>query len=118
MAFRFIAMSTTRHLEYATKLAEYMGMAIRIARLERQLTLQELAAEIGCSRELVARVEKGSPAQSLGIVLQLLGYLDVELRDLGYANVQVQSVTLAGRLKTLPRRRPVNRALPPADAVD
>ena len=43
----------------ARKAAELLGLMIRAARLERNMTAQELAERAGGSRPLLSRVEKG-----------------------------------------------------------
>lgn len=61
-----------------------LGAALRNARIEAGLTQDELGARAGVSRQLVSRVESGSPRGEIGRVAQVaaaLGYrLTVEPR--------------------------------------
>ncbi len=59
-----------------------LGRRLRVARLRRNLTAEELAGRIGVSRQTVAAVERGHPGVSVGAVLgalralRLLDHLD------------------------------------------
>ena len=52
---------------------------IRAARLERNMTAQELAERAGVSRPLLSRVEKGDMTVSLGAVFEIATILGVPL---------------------------------------
>nr|WP_243252229.1 helix-turn-helix transcriptional regulator [Sulfitobacter pontiacus] len=56
-----------------------MGLMIRAARLERNMTAQELAERAGVSRPLLSRVEKGDMTVSLGAVFEIATILGVPL---------------------------------------
>lgn len=56
-----------------------LGRNIRIARLRRQLRLQDLADKVGVSRYLMSDVEKGKPTASMAAyagALWVLGLVD------------------------------------------
>ena len=61
---------------------ERLGANIRIARIRRRLTQQDLARRVGVSRFVVADVERGKPTTAVSAylgalwVLGLLGQLD------------------------------------------
>ena len=61
------------------KAAELLGLMIRAARLERNMTAQELAERAGVSRPLLSRVEKGDMTVSLGAVFEIATILGVPL---------------------------------------
>jgi len=63
----------------ARKAAELLGLMIRAARLERNMTAQELAERAGVSRPLLSRVEKGDMTVSLGAVFEIATILGVAL---------------------------------------
>jgi len=63
----------------AQKAAELLGLMIRAARLERNMTAQELAERAGVSRPLLSRVEKGDMTVSLGAVFEIATILGVPL---------------------------------------
>lgn len=51
---------------YADEAAELLGTAIRNARIERKLTIADVAERAGISRGLVTRIEKGEMGCSIG----------------------------------------------------
>lgn len=59
-----------------------LGRRLRVARLRRNLTAEELAGRMGVSRQTVATLERGHPGVSVGAVLgalwalRLLDHLD------------------------------------------
>lgn len=53
----------SRHSREAMKL---LGQLIRLARIERRLTAQELATRAGISRALLGRIERGDRAAASG----------------------------------------------------
>lgn len=65
----------TRKLQ--TKL-EVVGEQFRLARLRRDLTMEQVAQRAQCTRQTLDRLEKGSPQVSLGIVLRVLNALQLE----------------------------------------
>lgn len=52
-------------------LTEWLGKRIRRARIERRMTMEELAARAGVSRSLIHRVERGSPSTAIGSVFEI-----------------------------------------------
>ena len=65
----------TRKLQ--TKL-EIVGEQFRLARLRRDLTMEQVAQRAQCTRQTLDRLEKGSPQVSPGIVLRVLNALQLE----------------------------------------
>lgn len=63
----------------ARKAAELLGLMIRSARLERNMTAQDLAERAGVSRPLLSRVEKGDMTVSLGSVFEIAAIVGVPL---------------------------------------
>lgn len=51
---------------------ERLGRTVRLARLRRNLSQDELAARMGVSRSSVVALERGSPGLALGILLKAL----------------------------------------------
>ncbi len=58
-----------------------LGQLIRIGRIERKLTAQDLAARAGISRALLYRIEQGDPACSIGAVFEAATIVGVPLFD-------------------------------------
>lgn len=49
-----------------------MGEQLRLARLRRKLTMEQVAERAQCSRLTIARLEKGNPAVSIGVLVRVL----------------------------------------------
>jgi transcriptional regulator with XRE-family HTH domain len=61
-----------------TKIAEELGENIKLARLRRKLTAEQVAERAGISRSTLWQVEKGLPSVSLGTYAQVLFVLGLE----------------------------------------
>lgn len=70
------ARSYSRYSQEATRL---LGMMIRVARIKRQMTLEELAERAGVSRGLVSRAEAGDLGCAIGTVFELATIVGVTL---------------------------------------
>ena len=55
-----------------------VGEQFRLARLRRNLTIEQIADRAQCSRLTVAKLEKGLPTVSLGVVLRVLYALQLD----------------------------------------
>ena len=78
--------------------ARLLGQAIRIARNDRRMTLEELAERAGLSRGLVRRIEAGDMGCSIGAVLEAATIAGVPLFDLDRAGL---ASTIAGNDRVL-----------------
>ena len=56
---------------YARHAAELLGLMIRNARIERGVTVADVAERAGISRGLVHRIEKGEMGSSMGAVFEV-----------------------------------------------
>lgn len=66
---------------YTAHAAQLFGHLIRTARLERKMTVQELAERAAISRGLVQRIEKGDLKCSLGAYFEVSAILGIPLFD-------------------------------------
>lgn len=64
---------------YTIHAAELFGGLIRTARIERKMTVQELAERAGISRGLVQRIERGDLKCSLGAYFEVATILGIPL---------------------------------------
>lgn len=55
-----------------------VGEQFRLARLRRNLTMDQVAQRAQCSRLTLSRLERGSAAVSLGVVVRVLNALQLE----------------------------------------
>uniref|UniRef100_UPI000970AB2B helix-turn-helix transcriptional regulator n=1 Tax=Vaginimicrobium propionicum TaxID=1871034 RepID=UPI000970AB2B len=67
-------MGTTDQLKLPLS-AEELGSWVRRRRTIKSITQQELAEQIGISRQALARLEKGSPDVRLSTALEAVKYL-------------------------------------------
>lgn len=65
----------TRALQEKLKI---VGEQFRLARLRRDLTMDQVAQRAQCSRLTLSRLEKGEPSVSLGVVMRVLNALQLE----------------------------------------
>ena len=71
--------ATRSHSRYAREAAALLGLMIHNARVERALTVADLAERAGVSRGLVHRIEKGDMGCSIGAVFELAAILGLRL---------------------------------------
>jgi len=64
---------------YAREAAELLGLMIHNARIERGLTVAEVAERAGISRGLVHRVEKGEMGSSIGAAFEVAAIVGLRL---------------------------------------
>ncbi len=64
---------------YAREAAELLGLMIHNARVERELTVADVAERAGVSRGLVHRIEKGEMSCSIGVVFELAAIVGLRL---------------------------------------
>lgn len=64
---------------YAREAAELMGLMIHNARVERDLTVADVAERADVSRGLVQRIEKGGMGCSIGAVFEVAAIVGLRL---------------------------------------
>jgi transcriptional regulator with XRE-family HTH domain len=102
----------SRHAQDAVML---LAGEIRAARLERRMTVAELAERAGVSRGLVTRVEQGDLACSIGTVFEIAVLAGLDLFDQGTDRRSARLASMRKILELLPKRA---RALPPPKVDD
>ncbi|WP_025374545.1 helix-turn-helix domain-containing protein [Advenella mimigardefordensis] len=70
---------TRSYSRYSRDAAQLFGLLIRNARIERQLTVEQLAERAGVSRGLVYRAEEGDMGCAIGAVFELATIVGVPL---------------------------------------
>ncbi|MGZ8271118.1 MAG: helix-turn-helix transcriptional regulator [Methylophilus sp.] len=63
-----------------------LGNLIRINRIERKLSVQELAERVGISRDMMQRIELGDPRCGIGLVIEAAAIVGVPLFDADNSN--------------------------------
>ncbi len=64
---------------YAREAAEVLGLMIRNTRIERGITIAEVAERAGISRGLLHRIEKGEMGSSIGAVFEVAAIVGLRL---------------------------------------
>ena len=90
------------------KLLQAVGENIKLARLRRKLTMDQVSERAGISRPTLSSLEKGSPSISLGIILQVLVVLGLEKDILLLADDDVLGRKIQDAELTVKERGPKN----------
>ena len=85
-----------------------MGENIKLARLRRKLTMDQVSERAGISRPTLSSLEKGSPSISLGIILQVLLVLGLEKDILLLADDDILGRKIQDADLTVKERGPKN----------
>ena len=56
-----------------------LGKSIRLGRMQRRLTAQDLAERVGVSRSTLQRIEKGDPKVEIGLMFEAAAIVGVTL---------------------------------------
>lgn len=99
-----MARPTTRaYSRYGQEAAKLLGCAIRVARIERKVTVAELAERAGISRGLVQRIERGDMGCAIGAVFEAAAVVGVRLFDMDRAAISANVAIDEQKLALLPR---------------
>lgn len=77
---------------------------MRLARLQRRWTADELAERIGAHRETVAKIERGDPTVGLGVAFEAASLLGVVLFDPDDDRRAIELRRISDQLALLPQR--------------
>ena len=86
------------------KKLQITGEQIKLARLRRHLTSQDVADRAGIGRSTVAQIEKGSPSVAIGFYLAVLNVLGLQDDILLLAKDDVLGRTYQDLELKIPRR--------------
>ena len=97
-------------MQNSLRILESLGADIRVARLRRNLTAENIAERAGISRLTVHRIENGSPSVAIGSYLQVLVALGIEegLANAASADVlgrKLQDLGLSAKKRVAPRKQ-------------
>jgi transcriptional regulator with XRE-family HTH domain len=87
-----------------------LGESLRIARLRRNLTVEEVAQKIGAGRRAVSDAERGKPTTSVAIYVALLWAFDLlaDMRSLADPSRDQEGLVLARSKARIRARRGVS----------
>lgn len=84
--------------------AELLGTQVRIGRLERRWTVQELAERVGVSVVTLRKIERGDPSVGLGVALEAATLTGVPLFHEEPSRLSAELRRAGDRLTVLPSR--------------
>lgn len=89
---------------YAREAVTLLGKLIRINRIERRLSVQQLAERVGISRDMMQRIEQGDPRCGIGLVIEAAVIMRVPLFDTDSSkNFTVSIKEQEEKLRLLPK---------------
>jgi transcriptional regulator with XRE-family HTH domain len=88
---------------YAREAAIMLGQLIRINRIERKLTVEELATRTGVSRDMMRRIEAGDPRCGIGLVFEAATIVGVPLFDEDRSRLSEHRLEQNAKLRLLPK---------------
>lgn len=95
---------TRTYSRYADEAIKLLARRIKVARIERGITTQELSERADISRGLLRRIENGDPACGIGVVFEVATLLGLELFSSEYDDLVFKNKLIADKLILLPRR--------------
>ena len=88
---------------YAREAAELLGLMIRNARVERGLTVVDVAERAGLSRGLVHRIEKGEMGSAIGAAFEVAAIVGLRLFEAAPATLTRHLSMERGKFTLLPQ---------------
>lgn len=88
---------------YALEALALLGKSIRLGRMQRRLTAQELAERIGVSRSTLQRIEKGDPKAEIGLMFEAATIVGVKLFDTDEKGIAALTARTDDRIALLPK---------------
>lgn len=95
--------STRTYSRYSRDAARLLGLMLRTARIERKLTVEELAERAGVSRGLVYRAEEGDMGCAIGAVFELATIVGVPLFTPDPISITLHTANAEKILSLMPR---------------
>ena len=94
---------TRTYSRYTLEALKLLGQMIKLGRIERKLTTQDLADRAGISRDMLTRIEKGDPKRGIGVVFELAALVGVKLFDADTASLSGHIKQAEDKLALLPK---------------
>ncbi len=69
-------------MQYISYIASMENIKLKVARVEKQLSQQELADQVSVTRQTIGLIEKGKYNPSINLCLKIAKTLDKTLNDL------------------------------------
>lgn len=94
---------TRTYSRYGREAVRVLGRLIRINRLERKLSVAEVAERVGVSRHLIQRIESGDPRCAIGVAFEAASILGVTLFEEDRNKLTAQLAEQEEKLRLLPK---------------
>ncbi len=94
---------TRTYSRYTLEALRLLGRMIKLGRIERKLTAQDLADRAGISRDMLVRIEKGDPKCGVGVVFELAALVGVKLFDADATSLSSHIAQAEQKLALLPK---------------
>ena len=91
-----------------------LGAQVRLARIERGWTIEELAERVGATHVTIRRVERGNPRVAVGVAFEAASLVGVPLFHPDHERRELEEAWVANRLALLPSRVRETRGVPDA----
>jgi transcriptional regulator with XRE-family HTH domain len=88
---------------YALEGLALLGKTIRLGRMQKRLTAQELAERVGVSRSTLQRIEKGDPKVEIGLMFEAAAIVGVRLFDADEKGITALAERTDDRIALLPK---------------
>jgi transcriptional regulator with XRE-family HTH domain len=95
--------SRRSYSRYGREAVVVLGQLIRISRIERKLSVAQLAERIGASRDLMQRIEQGDPRCGIGLVFEAATIVGVPLFDEDRGRLTMRVAEQDEKLRLLPK---------------
>lgn len=94
---------TRTYSRYTREALKLLGQIIKLGRIERKLTAQDLADRAGISRDMLQRIEKGGPKCEIGVAFELAALVGVKLFEADASSLAKHISQTEGKLLLLPK---------------
>ncbi|TSD82750.1 helix-turn-helix transcriptional regulator [Mycobacterium sp. KBS0706] len=88
---------------YALEGLALLGKSIRLGRMRKRLTAQDLAERVGVSRSTLQRIEKGDPKVEIGLMFEAAAIVGVSLFDADEKRITALAERTDDRIALLPK---------------
>lgn len=88
---------------FAREAVQLLGLMVRTARIERGLTVTDVAERAGVSRGLVQRIEKGEMGCAIGAAFEVAAIVGLRLFDAEPTSLTRHVSTERDKLRLLPQ---------------
>ena len=95
--------SRRSYSRYGREAVVVLGQLIRISRIERKLSVAQLAERVGASRDLMQRIEQGDPRCGIGLVFEAATIMGVPLFEEDRGRLTMHAAEQEKKLRLLPK---------------